>query len=308
MKISGCCACLFVLFIVFCNVSTVFSKSLTINSEQQLEYAHRLMDEGNYELTITELERFIHFFPENKQVPVARNLIGVCYLRMRKYEKARDKFSQIVRSNPNTPFARRALFLTGESYYEQGIPAEAEHYFFEVLKTDPPPEMRNAVRYRLGWTWMKEDRWKDASAAFEKVEKGSPLYSSARTLSEESLKGELLPRKDPVTAGVMAGLLPGLGHAYVSRYKDALVAFLLNGLFIWATVESFHQDQNVLGGILGFLEVGWYTGNIYSAVNVTHKWNRKVRDDFRKGLLDKMDFHLLSSGKEPVGLAVSFHF
>lgn len=308
MKISGCCACLFCLFMVFCNTSTVFSKSLTINCDQQLEYAHRLMDEGKYELAITELERFIHFFPENKQVPMAQNLIGVCYLRSGEYEKARDKFSQIVRLNPDTPFARRALFLTGESYYAQGIPAEAEHYFFEVLKTDPSPEMKNAVRYRLGWTWLKEDRWKDASEAFEKVGKGSPLYDSARTLSEESLKGEHLPRKNPVTAGVMAGILPGLGHAYVSRYKDALVAFLLNGLFIWATVESFHQDQNVLGGILGFLEVGWYTGNIYSAVNVTHKWNRKVRDDFRNGLLDKMDFHLLSSGKEPVGLAVSFHF
>jgi hypothetical protein len=106
----------------------------------------------------------------------------------------------------------------------------------------------------------------------------------------------------------MAGILPGLGHVYVSRYKDALVAFLLNGLFIWATIESFHQDHNVLGGILAFFEVGWYTGNIYSAVNVTHKWNKKVRDDFRKGLVDALDLRLLASKKGPTGLALTFRF
>ncbi|MDZ7699942.1 MAG: tetratricopeptide repeat protein [Deltaproteobacteria bacterium] len=304
---KGTCMFLIGILVLFSTVPSVFSESLTINSDQQLEYARRLMDEGEYELAITELERFIHFFPESSQVPAAQNLIGICYLREGKYEKARDSFSRTIRSNPGSSFAGKALFMTGETYYEQGVPAEAEHYFLEVLKQYPAPEMKNAVRYRLGWTWMKEDRWKDASEAFSKVETGSPFYHSASALTEESLKGELLPRKDPVTAGVMAGLLPGLGHVYVSRYKDALVAFLLNGLFIWATIESFHQDHNVLG-ILGFLEVGWYTGNIYSAVNVTHKWNRKVRDDFRKGLDDRFNFKLLTADSGPAGLVLTFSF
>jgi hypothetical protein len=155
---------------------------------------------------------------------------------------------------------------------------------------------------------MQENEWRKASEDFKKVEKGSLLYHSAKDLSAESLKGDLLPYKDPVTAGVMAGIVPGLGHVYVSRYKDAIVAFLLNGLFIWATIESFHQDHNVLGGILAFFEVGWYAGNIYSAVNVTHKWNRKVRDDFRKGLEDRFRLHLLTSRKGPTGLALTFRF
>jgi len=155
---------------------------------------------------------------------------------------------------------------------------------------------------------MQENKWREASEDFKKVEKKSRLYDSAKYLSAESLKGELLPYKDPVYAGIMAGIIPGLGHAYVSRYKDAIVAFLLNGLFIWATIESFHQDHNVLGGILAFFELGWYTGNIYSAVNVTHKWNRKVRDDFRKGFRDRFDLHLLTSKKGPTGLALTFRF
>jgi len=43
-------------------------------------------------------------------------------------------------------------------------------------------------------------------------------------------------------------------------------------------------------------------------VNVTHKWNRKVRDDFRKGLIDRLDLHLLTSKKGPEGLALTIRF
>ncbi|MFO7986579.1 MAG: tetratricopeptide repeat protein [Desulfatiglandaceae bacterium] len=306
--IKKSCALMVGMVLLFFGIPSAFSEERVIHSNDQLQYAHKLMEEEAYGRAVTELERFIHFFPDDSEVPLARYLIGVCYLKEADYERAIDHFSHIFRSDPDGPFAGKALLMTGESYYEQGAPAEAGHYFMEVLKQYSSPKLRNAAQYRLGWARMMENRWKDASQAFEQVEQGSPLYESAQGLSNASLRGELLPQKEPACAGVMAGVLPGLGHAYVSRYKDALVAFLLNGLFIWATVESFHQDHYVLGGILGFLEVGWYTGNIYSAVNVTHKWNRKVKTDFKKGLKDRFELKLLAADKGPAGLMLSFTF
>jgi len=285
-----------------------FSEQIVIDADGQFEFASSFMDRGDYGRAISEFERFIYFFPNERRVSLSRQLIGLCYLDSGKYEDARKVFAQTFRADPDSPMAKKALFLTGETYYQEGVFHKAENIFDEVLKRYPSDSLRNKALYRLGWTRMQENRWREASDDFKKVETESPLYEKARRLSLESLKGEALPYKDPTTAGVMAAILPGLGHAYVSRYKDAVVAFLLNGLFIWATVESFHQDHNVLGGILAFFEVGWYSGNIYSAVNVTHKWNRKVRDDFRKGLFENVDFRLLSSGKMPAGLLVSFKF
>ncbi len=265
------------------------------------------MEKGDYGRAISEYERFIYFFPEERRVALARELIGLCYLDDGKYTDARNVFAKTYRADPDSPMAKKALFLTGESYYREGVYDKAENFFGEVLERYPSPSLRNKALYRLGWTRMQENRWREASEDFKRVEAESSLSEKARRLSVESLKGEDLPYKDPTMAGVMA-ILPGLGHVYVSRYKDALVSFLLNGLFIWATVEAFNHDQNVLGGILAFFEVGWYSGNIYSAVNATHKWNRKVRDDFRKGLFDNVDLRLLSSGKMPAGLVVSFKF
>ncbi len=286
----------------------VLSEQIVIDADEQFEFARSFMDRGDYSLAISEYERFIYFFPNDRRVSLARQLIGLCYLDHGKYDDARNVFAKAYRADPDSPVAKKALFLTGESYYIQGVYDKAENFFDEVLKRHPSDALRNKALYRLGWTRMHENRWREASEDFKRVGSESPLSQRARILSVESLKGEDLPYKDPTSAGVMAAVLPGLGHVYVSRYKDAVIAFLLNGLFIWATVEAFNHDQNVLGGILAFFEVGWYSGNIYSAVNVTHKWNRKVRDDFRKGLFDGVDLRLLSSGKMPAGLALSFRF
>ena len=134
------------------------------------------------------------------------------------------------------------------------------------------------------------------------------MYDNSTILAESSLKGEFLPYKNPTTAGILAGALPGMGHAYCGRYKDGMVALVLNGLFIWAAVESFHQDNPALGSILGFLELGWYSGNIYSAVNSAHKLNRKLKDDYLKSLPDQFRINLMTQRDGTLGLALRFEF
>ena len=137
------------------------------------------------------------------------------------------------------------------------------------------------------------------------MDRVSPLYANAQELALKSLEGERLPYKSPSTAGVLAAVLPGSGHVYCDRYKDGVVAFLLNGLFIWATLEAFDNDQEVLGGILGFLELGWYSGNIYSAVNTAHKYNRSLKNDYLKNL---PELNLFSTPGRSFGLSLKMTF
>jgi TolA-binding protein len=295
-------------FLFLSNPPPGHSKQLIIDSNDQFGFARTCMERGEYERAVGEFERFIHFFPNDTQVPTARFLMGVCYLKDRHPDKAREIFSEVIRSEPGSLLAGKALLLMGESYYEQGLMEEAEMFFRRTIDRYPFKELKNSALYRLGWARMRINKWKEASEIFGRVEKGSVLYPSSQELAKDCLEGEALPYKSPVLAGSMAAILPGAGHAYVSRYKDAAVAFLLNGLFIWAAAESFHQDHDVLGGILTFLELGWYTGNIYSAVNVTHKYNRKVRDDFRSRLKDRFGLHLFVAKKGQVGLALTFRF
>jgi hypothetical protein len=89
-----------------------------------------------------------------------------------------------------------------------------------------------------------------------------------------------VPQKSPTAAGILAAVLPGAGHVYTERYRDAAIAFVLNAAFIWGMVESFQHNNNVVGGILTFFELGWYSGNIYSAVASAHKYNKKEREQY----------------------------
>ncbi|MBW2128904.1 MAG: tetratricopeptide repeat protein [Deltaproteobacteria bacterium] len=288
--------------------SFLLSSQITIDSKDQFAFARHLMEKKDYVRAILEFERLLYFFPGDEKVPEARYLIGVCHFRGGDYESARETAFGLYRDYPDHSIGGKALLLIGESYYAQGAFEEAERYFRMVTERFKDPDLRNRALYRLGWSRMKENRWDEASSLFDRVEPESPLYPSARELASKSIQGEELPVKNPVAAGLMAGLLPGLGHAYCGRYKDGTVAFLLNGLFVWAAYQAFEKDQEILGGILSFLEAGWYSGNIYSAVNCAHKHNRAVRDKFRNRLKDRFDLSLFTSGDKNLGIALTFDF
>jgi len=295
-------------FITSLQPALALSDQIVIDSDNQFQFAQQYMERGEYHRAIGELERLIHFFPKDEKVPKARYLIGVCYLKAKEYESARKVLKDIYKTYSNSSTAGNALFLIGESYYRQGASDEAEHYFKKVIKEYPHMELKNTALYRLGWNRMQGNRWREASETFSMVKKSSPLYINSLDLSEKSLKGEQLLYKNPATAGIMAGIIPGLGHVYSNRYKDGIVAFLLNGLFIWAAVESFDQDHDVLGGVLTFLELGWYSGNIYSAVNCAHKHNRMVSNKFRLTLPDNFNLNLFTSRDGHLGLALRIDF
>ena len=89
-----------------------------------------------------------------------------------------------------------------------------------------------------------------------------------------------LQYKSPQAAGFMSAIVPGSGQVYNGRYKDGFYSFLLNGLFIVGAYTAYNDENYAVAGILTLFEIGWYSGNIYSAVNGAHKYNRKVDEDF----------------------------
>jgi hypothetical protein len=65
-------------------------------------------------------------------------------------------------------------------------------------------------------------------------------------------------------------------------------------------VEAFQHNQNVIGGILTFFELGWYSGNIYSAVASAHKYNRKMKQEYLDNLERGFSLRFSFEGKSPV--------
>jgi len=82
-------------------------------------------------------------------------------------------------------------------------------------------------------------------------------------------------------------IIPGAGQFYNGRIQDGVIAFVLNGLFIWGAYEAFDNGNNVARGILLLFESGWYSGNIYGAISGAHKYNKNKTDVYFKSLQEK---------------------
>jgi len=301
----------FAIFITICHCLTPLSlpaSQVVIKSEDQFRFAFQYVEKGEYLKAIIEFERFIYFFPDDPLIIKANYFIGLCNLLNQNHKSTREILGKIVQENRDHPIALKSLFLIGESYYRQGISKEGERIFRMITEQYPQSPYQNLAYYRLGWIYLREGKWQEANDVFHKVDKQDPLFSSSLNLSQNSLLGENLNHKNPQTAGILAGILPGMGHVYCERPQNGLVAFLLNGLFTWAAIEAFNNDQKVAGGLLSLLEVGWYTGNIYSAVNCAHKYNKAQKNDLLKRLKDDLDLKLFFSKDIQAGLSLSFSF
>jgi tetratricopeptide (TPR) repeat protein len=163
--------------------------------------------------------------------------------------------------------------MTGECYRKQGLITTAMEKFSRLAKNSIQEDTTVKAVYAIGLIYSDNGKIDDAEETFRKLGE-NPSYAE---LSERSLANieqyKAAGKKSPVAAGFLA-IVPGLGHLYCERPGDALVSFLVNGLFAWGAVESFSQEQYVLGGILSFFELGWYMGNIHSAVGSAYKHNR----------------------------------
>jgi tetratricopeptide (TPR) repeat protein len=255
--------------------------------EKQLLFADSLFEDKDFYRAITEYKRFIFFYPEARMMcEKAYFKIGISYYAAKRYEESIEALTTFIGKYPESSFLIDALYHKGLAekalkQYDRSVST-----FQHIIDTDKG-EYRNKAVYQQALIYIDQENWVNARQSFSHIPEGSALYPSASVFLQGIDNIDNIPYKSPAVAGTLAAILPGSGHLYTERPRDALVAFLLNGAFILAAVELFNDDEYVTGGIVTFFELGWYSGNIYSAVNCAHKYNKRMKKDFIQGLRDR---------------------
>jgi tetratricopeptide (TPR) repeat protein len=85
-----------------------------------------------------------------------------------------------------------------------------------------------------------------------------------------------IQKKSIAAAQTLNAFLPGAGYLYIGQKQSACTAFLLNGLFIWASVYFFERGNLAAGLITTSFEAGWYFGGIYGAGLETKFYNERM--------------------------------
>jgi tetratricopeptide (TPR) repeat protein len=272
----------------FCLVPAPQAHSEGIEEQERLfVFAGQLMEDEDYYRAITEYKRFISYFPEDRRIPLCHLNIAHAYLNGGKIDTALEQLRQIGQDFKGTAAAERADYEMGRTYFISGRYEEAGKTLSQFITTYPLSGHLDSARVLLGWSLVQLWELEQAAAVFSEVGETNLQYPFAQALAQELRGGVSVPRKSPLLAGVMSGILPGAGQAYTGRYSEGFTSFLLNGAFIWAIVELFSHGNEVAGLVLGFFEVGWYSGGVFGAVNDAHKYNRKARKEFIQTLLDR---------------------
>lgn len=252
-------------------------------ADQIFSFAGALFEEGDYYRAIGEFKRFRFLYPADHRSEEALFKVAESYYKAQRWPEGREAFASFMNAYPASELATQALYLKGMCEKQAGLNEDALSTFSQIRRL-PDKLKQDQTIYQSAMIYMDRKQWDKARDLFLEMPRDSNLASAARNYSEGLERVDRLPYKSPALAGTLAAIIPGAGHLYAERPRDALVSFLLNGAFIWAAVESFHQDQPVLGGVLTFFEAGWYAGNIYSAVNSIHKYNQRMQEEYIRKL------------------------
>ena len=251
-----------------------------MSAEKVFSYAKGLEKAGDFNRAAHEYGRLVFFlrrhpdsFFAQKEEAFYRH--GLSLANAGEADRALYAFSVFGEAFPESRRIASALLRMGQIYEEAGMVTEAKRRYQSLMARDKTFE--TFVRLRLSWLALQEENGVDRARYHlgqmtdpEYIEKMPTLNRALDTLTH-------WPRKVPRTAAVLTALLPGSGHFYLGRPRDGLFAFLSNGLLLAGTIQAFQNDISGLGVALGFIELGWYTGTIFSAVSLTHTYNRQVR-------------------------------
>jgi len=222
--------------------------------EGVLSFAQALLRSGESFRAVTEYLRFLHHYPDHPEVPTAVEGLGSAYAQAGRWDEAVSAFFRLSELAPGD---RSRRMLGSALYRARRYPESAQ-----VLLGSGPREADSTL----------------GTLAALRAGAPDPLPRSARADVADEYRG--LEKKSPALAGTLSAALPGAGHLYADRPRDAAVSFVVNGLFLWGTYEAVRKEEWALAGVLGLFELGWYTGNIVSAVNAAHKWNQREEGRF----------------------------
>ncbi len=266
-----------------------FSGALITTADPQYQFGEALFQEGDMATAIAEFKRFLFLFPDDSRAPRAALRIGQCQTKLGNTEAAVAAFERVAGAYPKTPSAMTARFLTSDVYRRTGQSGQALINYRNMMHLYPAPGIQDQIRYRMAWIYIETGEWQRAAEALAQVGAVGRGDLPIEKIQSALNQTEGIPQKNPSLAGALS-IIPGMGQLYTGRNQDAAIAFLLNAGLIWAAVEAFDNELYALGTVITVVEIGFYSGNIYSAVGSAHKYNARQKSTFIENL--KMKFNV----------------
>lgn len=250
----------------------------TSQENLQKDFVYHLFRNNEYFRAITEADRYSFYYPDGIYTEDMKILIADSYAQGGDEAVALQRYESFLNEYPHSLMVPSVYFRIGKLYVDNREYGYAKQYFEKIILAEKTSESLTIKAKE--WILLCQLLLDSKEEVIKNVIDDYSL-SEMREVTDLIDEYYSLNFKSPKIAGTLSAIVPGAGQLYLNRKRDAVAAFILNGLFIWGITEAIKNDEPAVAAILGVFEVGWYGGNIYSAINGAHKHNRKLKDSYR---------------------------
>lgn len=243
--------------------------------ESVFAFANHLENTGDFFRAITEYHRVIFHWPDHPLAIESQFRIGLSYLSQDDPESALSTFQDMLALSSISSTNERIRLGLARAYFNLSKWDRADQQL-DILERSGTVIPRSSIQYDRLWCRLKPGLMDEALRFWQSESSihGSMTEQSHKEIHDVLMEFSRTPYKHPELAGALSAAIPGLGQAYAGRWRDGLISFLINGLFIGAIAVAIDKGHDESAAVLGFFELGFYSANIYNAVNDAHKENR----------------------------------
>lgn len=241
-----------------------------------IAFIQQLADEGNHAEAALECRRFLFFTPHSSDAASVRFLLGRELLSAGKAVEAGLALQAYLSQEKEGEHAAEATYMLGNCSILLAQPLGGENYYYIVKDKYHDSIWSEKAALRLGLLRSGEKNWQKAHKEFSwVVEKQGILESIGEELDSLALTGAKLPQRSTEAGMIFSAVLPGAGQAYSGRWGDAAAALLLTAGFGALALTEYLDEQYVGAGVLGFVFISFYAGNIYNGGDAAYQFNRR---------------------------------
>ncbi len=163
----------------------------------QLEWAIRFLESRDYPRAVKEFLKLVHTYPRSELAPEAQYLAGVCYEQLGQDSEAFKAYKKLVEIYPFSSRFKDAIereFAVAEGLFNGkklkvigplkiSSMDKAIEIYGHIVAQAPYGDYGARSQFRLGECYRKQERFEEASRAFQKLVEeypASPLVADAK--------------------------------------------------------------------------------------------------------------------------------
>lgn len=218
-----------------------------LNIEEIKEFADHLFSEEDYLRSAIEYERYLYYSEEQADTVLFK--LGLSHQMRDKYNYAARSFKKLMNDESSRLKDQARL-----AYLYNLYRAEA----WDSLKQI---KYRNKEEFFFYYSAFREDT-NGSSLKLEQTGLTAKELDKYQSIEKQKNK---LKKKNPLFAGFLSAILPGLGRWYTDKRGDAVYSFTMTGLSGLVSYLAFGKDLIITGVVGSGITITFYLGSIYGS-------------------------------------------